>query len=129
MTRYLLDTSTLIDISYRLEPVRSRVRALLAAREPVGVYAVNLAEFMAGLPLHDRPHWANFLADLRSWQITREAALRAGYYRYDFARQGRTVSTADALIAATAWYWQATIVMDNLKDFPMTDIQVVSFRI
>jgi predicted nucleic acid-binding protein len=129
VTRYLLDTSTLIDVSKGIEPVRSRVLALLIAGDEVGLCAVGLAEFAAGLAVHQRRRWPRLLTRLHYWRITREAAARAGYYRYDFARRGRAIATPDALIAATAWHWQATLVTDNIKDFPMTDIRVVSFRI
>ena len=30
-------------------------------------------------------------------------------------------------IAHPAWYWSATVVTGNVKDFPMTDIKVVSY--
>ena len=129
MTRYLLDTSTLIDVAKGREPVRSRVLGLLVAGEEVGLCAVGIAEFAAGLAVHERRSWPRLLTRLRYWRLTRGAAARAGYYRHDFARQGHTVATTDALIAATAWHWQAILVTDNVKDFPMTDIQVVSFRI
>jgi predicted nucleic acid-binding protein len=129
VTRYLLDTSTLVDVSKQHEPTRSRVRALLASGDDVGVCAVTIAEFMSGLPPRERPVWTRLFITLPGWRITRQAAQRAGYYRYSFARQGRQIETGDALIAATAWYWSAIVVTGNVKDFPMTDIQVVSFRI
>lgn len=128
MTRYLLDTDTLIDISHNVEPTRSRVRSLMDRGEQVGVCAVNIAEFMAGIPPHERARWVAFFTSIRHWRIPRDAALRAGYDRYDFARRGQAVSATDALVAATARYWTATIVTGNVRHFPMTDVQVVSFR-
>lgn len=129
MTRYLLDTTTLIDISRQLEPARSRVRAHLDAGDTVGVCAVIVAEFASGLPPWQRGTWASLAPRLRYWSTTSAAAEHAGEYRYAFARQGIQIPTTDALVAATAWYWNATVVTDNLKHFPMPDIQVVSFRI
>ena len=128
MRRYLLDTSTLIDLSHSIEPTRSRVRALLARGEQVGVCAVNITEFMAEVPPQDRPRWATFFARIRHWQIPRDAALRAGYDRYEFARRGQAIATTDAIIAATARYWGAIVITDNPRHFPMPDVQVVSFR-
>jgi predicted nucleic acid-binding protein len=128
VTRYLLDTDTLIDISHRIEPTRSRVRSLMARGEQVGVCAVNIAEFMAGVPPHERVLWATFFGRIRHWQIPRAAALHAGYDRYDLGRRGQQVSATDALVAATARYWNATIVTGNVRHFPMADIAVVSFR-
>lgn len=48
---------------------------------------------------------------------TAEIARQAGTWRYDFARDGVTLSTTDALVAATAEAHSATIVTGNLKDY------------
>jgi predicted nucleic acid-binding protein len=128
VTRYLLDTTTLIDFSKGREPVRSRVLALIDAGEDVGVCAVNVAEFYSGLPADARPVWDEFFAALVYWDISRSAAAHAGQDRYDLARQGRPLSTADALIAAVAREQAATLVTDNVKDYPVDGLSIISLR-
>jgi hypothetical protein len=49
----------------------------------------------------------------------------AGQWRYDFARQGVTLHIADALIAAVAMEEEASLITANLKDFPMSGLQVL----
>ncbi len=127
MIRYLLDTSTLIDFSKGREPTHSRLLALIDAGT-VAICAVNIAEFYAGLPPEKRPQWRQFLATLAYLVITREAAERAGSYRYDLARQGRTLALADALLAAVAEEYGAVLITENVKDFPMPDIRLLSLR-
>ncbi len=128
MTRYLLDTSVLVDLSKRIEPVVHAFDELVAAGDGVGVCSVAVAEFFAGLPSDQRPKWERFIESLRFWSATERSAIRAGVYRFDLARQGRTISTTDALIAAIAVEAGAIIATENVKDFPMPDVRVVSLR-
>ena len=128
VARYLVDTNVLIDLSKGVPPVGARLDALLAAGHELGVCAVNLAEFIAGVPVEVRPKWEQWLGRFAYWDITREAAVEAGVYRRVFRRQGVTLSTPDALVAGLATTLQATILTDNAKDFPMSGIRIVSLK-
>lgn len=125
MVRYLVDTDILIDFSRLLEPVRSRIREMVVAKDELGVCAVQLAEFYAGERRGKRPQFDAFLAGIPCWEITPEAAMRAGEYRYDMARRGRAIDTPDALNAAVAWSKQAVILTRNVKDYPMPDVRIL----
>ena len=125
MVRYLLDTTVLVDISNRIEPVSSQVRALLVGPDEVGVSAVSVAEFFAGLRPEDRPRWEAFLDQTDHWNITREIAVQAGVYRYAYVRLGRAISTPDALIAATALAIGATLLTNNVRHFPMPELRLL----
>lgn len=48
--------------------------------------------------------------------------------RYDFARQGQPLSVADTLIAAVALENEALLATHNPKDFPLSNLTLVSFR-
>jgi predicted nucleic acid-binding protein len=124
MTRYLLDTSVLIDALRKREPAFSQVRQWIVGGEELGVCAVQIAEFMPGVHPQRRVAEYRFLTALRWWDVTQNAAAHAGFYRYDFARQGVQIDTPDALIAAVAREWSAVLVTGNVRDFPMTDIRV-----
>jgi len=128
MTRYLLDTTALIDFSKGREPARSRIQAWIDGGDELGVCAVNVAEFYAGLPPQQRAQWEQFLGALQLWEITRDAAIQAGIWRYDFARQGVTLTTTDTLVAAVAKEQQAIIVTNNLKDYPMSGLQLLPLQ-
>ena len=54
MTRYQLDTTTLIDFSKGQEPMHSRLLALLETDHIIAICAVNLAEFYAGIAQAER---------------------------------------------------------------------------
>ncbi|HEY8885001.1 MAG TPA: type II toxin-antitoxin system VapC family toxin [Chloroflexota bacterium] len=128
MSRYLVDTTVLIDLSKRREPVRSRLRGMLDSGDELGVCAINVTEFYAGLPAEAWSTWESFFATLRYWEISRPAALDAARMRREFARRGQPLSTADTLIAAVAREWHAVILTDNTKDFPTPDVQVMPLR-
>ena len=128
MTRCLLDTTALIDFSKGREPATSIILAMLEAGDELGICAVNVAEFYAGLPPEHHVLWDKFLGSLHYWDITREATASAGSDRYRFARQGQQLATTDVLIATVARQHKAVIVTDNLKDYPMTDIQLRSLK-
>jgi tRNA(fMet)-specific endonuclease VapC len=128
MTRYLLDTSALIDFSKDREPARTRILAMIDQGDEVGVCAINVAEFYAGLPPEARSVWDEFFAALTYWPISRQAAMQAGQYRYAFARRGQTLTTTDALVAAVAQEHDAVVVTNNAKDYPMADVRALSLR-
>lgn len=85
---------------------------------------VNLAEVERGLRPPERRK-ANALLDRLRFLVTdREAARRAGRYQSDWAKRGRTIHTADALVAGTARAHGAVILTHNIDDFPMRDVRI-----
>ena len=124
MVRYLLDTDVLIDYSKGVGAVVSQVQAWEMGGDDIGISRVQVAEFFSGIRPSDRSAGITFLSAFRRWSITEPAALQAGRYRYDFARQGIRIATPDAIIAGVARTAPATLVTRNVRDFPMTDIRI-----
>jgi predicted nucleic acid-binding protein len=125
LERYLVDTSVLIDLSRGIAGIRPQLDALINSGAALGICAVNVAEFAAGIPISHMSLWDQFLSEFEYWEISRQSATLAGAYRYLSARQGRVLHLPDALIAAVAATFNATILTDNIKDFQvMPDIQV-----
>jgi predicted nucleic acid-binding protein len=125
VTRYLLDTDVLIDYAKGRNPVVARIRVWLAQGDELGVCAVNVAEFVAGLPPADRPYWRTVLGALDFWPLPFAAAVRAGEWRRDFAQQGQTLATADTLTAAAALQADAALVTRNVRHYPMPGLRLV----
>lgn len=128
MTRYLLDTDVLIDFSKGIEPVTERLLTWIDGTDIVAVCAISVAEFCAGLTPNQATQAARFLDSLTYVDISRSAAARAGQDRYAFARAGTSITTTDALLAAVAREYAATLVTSNIKDFPMEDVFLLSIR-
>ncbi len=91
----------------------------------LGVCAINVAEFVAGVRPPDRESAHEFLAALSYWHISYAAARQAGIWRYSAARTGVQLSTTDTLIAAVAHEQDAIVITRNLRHFPMPEVRVL----
>jgi predicted nucleic acid-binding protein len=56
--------------------------------------------------------------------VTAEIAEHAGLLKARYARQGKVLSVQDATIVAVSIAYRCTLITENLKDFPMPDLQV-----
>ena len=124
LTVYVLDSTVLIGYLRDTPPIASDLRHRLQQGHTLATTCVNLAEVERGLRPRERQRAAAFLDALRFLPTDREAARRAGRYQADFARQGRTIHTPDALIAGTARAHGAVLLTHNTDDFPMRDLRV-----
>ncbi|MBI2590399.1 MAG: PIN domain-containing protein [Candidatus Blackburnbacteria bacterium] len=128
MSRYLVDTTTLIDFSKGFEPVATRLKAIIDAGGELIVCAVQVAEFYRGLEPKHRTKWNEFFEVLTYWNISLVAAQNAGILRREYARQGRILTITDALLAAVAIETGVELITENPKDFPMPNIRLLSLR-
>lgn len=125
MAKYLLDTTALIDHLKGRQGVVDLIGTLARQGHQLGLCCVNVAEIYSGLTERE---WvpAEILVDaLEYYEVTSEAAKQAGRYRYDFARRGITLTTADTLIAAVAISEGAILITANTRDFPMDGIELL----
>lgn len=125
MTRYLLDSTVIIRRLRGEEDVLRRLLRVVGEGHEIGTSCVNVAEIERGSRPGDRRRALTFLDRLEFFETTREAALRAGRYQASFAERGRTIHTADALVAGTARAHGAVLVTDDVDDFPMRDLRVI----
>ncbi|MBI2171342.1 MAG: PIN domain-containing protein [Chloroflexi bacterium] len=125
MAKYLLDTTVLIDYFYGSTAVIALVTSLTQDDHRLGVCGINVAEFYAGLTLPQRREADEFVDTLEFYPITAQEAKLAGQFRHDFARRGTAINLADAVIAAVAVEEKATLITDNLRHFPMPELQVM----
>ena len=106
------------------EAVTRLLLELLAAGQWLGTSCVNVAEVERGIRPKERKLASALLDRLRFLETGREAAARAGRYQAAFAKRGRTLLTADALVAGTARAHGAILLTENVRDFPMKDVKV-----
>jgi predicted nucleic acid-binding protein len=128
VTRYLLDTTVLIDHLRGDAEVQAGLLGLLAQGHILGTSCVNVSELASALRPKERKAATALIDRLDFLVTTREAAERAGRYQADSRQQGRTIHTADAMVAGTARVHGAVVVTDNVKDFPMPDLRVKAPR-
>ena len=124
LSLYVLDTTVLIGHLRGDAVISDFLLGLLAQQHSLGTTCVNVAEVERGIRPRERGPADAWLSRLRYVETTREAAARAGRYQAEFERRGRTLHTADALVAGTARAHGAILLTDNVRDFPMRDLRV-----
>lgn len=124
MTKYLLDTTVLIAHLRGDQAAADLLLGLLSDGQSLCTSCVNVAEIEQGIRARERRAATALLDRLEFLPTTREAATRAGRYRAEWERRGRTLHLADALVAGTARAHGAVLLTDNVSDFPMRDIRV-----
>ena len=126
MATFLLDTNIIIDV-LRNKPGRLEFLAdLVRAGDILACCPINVTEIYAGLRPNDERQTERFLASLEYLPITSSAARRAGLLKRDFAKKGVTLSTTDVTIAAVTIEHQIALITDNIRDFPMQGLHIVT---
>jgi len=125
VSKYLLDTTVLIDHLRGSQPVVEFVTGLAQAGNQLGVCPICITELYSGLNDKHRTMAEELIYSLEYWEATLETAKMAGSYRFDFARKGVTLTTADALVAAIAVAHAAALVTANTKHYPMSEVVLI----
>lgn len=120
----LLDSDILIDFFKKRELVSNQVNSFLQ-EGPVVTSALSVAELRMGWSDEDAAFYLpRFYKLFRIEPVTTEIAEVAGKLRRDSQRAGRTLPTIDTLIAATALHLDATLISNNVKDFPIPSLKL-----
>ena len=125
MANYLLDTTALIANMRGRPEVVDMVDRLVSQGNRLGVCCISIAELYAGLNLEGRAAAAILTDAMDYYEVSREVAKAAGRYRYEFARRGTVLSTADTLVAATAVAENAILITATTRAFPMEEIALL----
>jgi predicted nucleic acid-binding protein len=121
--RLLLDTSVLIDVLRSRQRRRELLAELARGGHSLATTALNVAEVFAGMRPEEQKQTEALLDVLDCYALTRTAGQLAGTLKNKWARRGRTLTLADAIVAAVALEQGCTLMTDNRKDFPMPELQ------
>jgi len=125
--RLVLDSSFVID---HLRGERSAVarwhRIFEAGDEPI-VTEIVICEVRAGLRPEAERHLEGLLMPVEFVQPALDTAMTAGRWRAEARTRGRTLSLADALIAAAADSLGAAVLTRNVRDFRLTPVRVETY--
>lgn len=124
MATYLLDTTVLIDVLNGKRNRRALLYDLLEAGHLLACCAINVTEIYAGMRTKEERATQQLLDSLQYLPISPRAARHAGEFKRDYARRGVTLNLGDVIIAAVAIEEQATLLTDNVKDFPMRELSL-----
>ena len=126
MTLLLLDTDAVIDILNGMHATQHFVDLLLTTGDTLCSCDVVVTEVLSGTRPVERDNVGVFLDTLDFLPSTPEVGRVAGRWRFDLARRGIALATPDAIIAATAVVWNATLVTGNVRDYPMSELTIVA---
>lgn len=125
MAYYVLDSDAAIDHLNGIEASIELIQWIAADRNALCSCEVMLAEVLSGLSSTQATKASRFLDSLTFLPSTPEIGMQAGIWRYHFARQGITITTTDALIAATALIYSATVITGNTRHYPMPELRIL----
>jgi predicted nucleic acid-binding protein len=120
----LLDTSVLIDVLRHRHGRRELLTDLVRTGHDLATTALNVAEVFAGMRPQEEAQTEAFLSALECYELTRTAGRRAGSLKNRWAGRGRTLTLADAIVAAIALEQNCTLMTDNRRDFPMPELEL-----
>jgi tRNA(fMet)-specific endonuclease VapC len=124
MPTYLLDTDVIIDALNRKRGWAALLEKLLLDGHRLACCAINVVEVYAGMRAAEEPRTVEFLGSLDYYEISPEAARRAGLLKRDWARKGTALNIQDALIAATALENDLMLVTGNARHYPMPELRL-----
>ncbi|MFW6118630.1 MAG: type II toxin-antitoxin system VapC family toxin [Chloroflexota bacterium] len=122
MANYLLDTTVIIDCLRGRKATVDFLTKMASEGSIVGCCAVNIAEVYAGMRENERQGTKKFLDSLEYFEVTRNMAEQAGEYKRQYSEKGITLALSDVIIAAIAISNSLTLVTDNLKHYPMPEL-------
>jgi predicted nucleic acid-binding protein len=125
MAAILLDTTVIVDVLKGRPRTLARVDALEPSGDTPYICAVTAEEVSSGLRAREREVATELFEGLAVAPLGVSEGRLAGWWRRTHRAKGRTLSQADALIAAAAVGIGARLATGNPKDFQMIDGLVV----
>jgi hypothetical protein len=118
----LLDSTVVVDLLRGHTATVERVRSLQAAGDLLFTCAIVADEVTSGLRPRERDAANALFEGLAVAPLGIAEGRLAGWWRQRYRSRGRTLSQADALIAAAAVGIGARLATSNTKDFPMSEV-------
>ncbi len=117
MPTYLLDTSVIIDALNGKRGRGQLFKELLQQGHLLACCSINVTEVYAGFRSHEEARTRELLESLQYFPISRPVVRLAGLLKRDYGRNGITLATTDATLAAVTIHHELTLITDNLKHY------------
>jgi predicted nucleic acid-binding protein len=126
MATILLDSSVIFDHFNGRHGRTEFLDQLIEQGHLLACCSVNIPEVYAGLRPGEETKTEAFIDSLEYLPVTPAIARQAGLLRRDWQKKGQTLSYTDVTIAAVALRNRAPLLTDNLKHFPMPELQILA---
>jgi predicted nucleic acid-binding protein len=124
MTPILLDTNIIVDVLRRRKDARLELENLLSHGSPLASCSITITEVYAGMRPHEEKSTRAFMKSLVFLPVTEQIAEHAGHLKAHYAKRGKILSLQDVTIAAVSIAYGCTLVTENVRDFPMPELQL-----
>ena len=122
--RVIVDTDILVDFFHNQKYAKNLIRELVA-KDAACTSILSIAELRAVFTSHKAQYFLPKLYEmLVVVSVSVEIAELGGKFRFEFGSKGKSLSTIDALIAATAIIEEYQLATRNKKDFPMPQLKL-----
>lgn len=119
---YLPDTNILIYGLANKSPYAQHLKEWIEQKS-LALSAIVVAEFLSVVTKEEEKMFAALLDKFGSLPVDTAIARIAAFYRKEYQKKGYKLRLPDCLVAATAKFYDATLVSFDIKDFPMQDIK------
>jgi predicted nucleic acid-binding protein len=124
MNPFLLDTNIIVNVFRRRGDALLLVENLLSQGQPLASCPVTITEVYAGMRPHEEKATRAFMKTFVFLSVNAEIAEQAGHLKRRYAKGGKALSFQDATIAAISIAYGCTLVTENIKDFPLPELQL-----
>jgi len=119
-----LDTAVIIDCLRGRKATVDFLTKIACEGSTVGCCAVNVAEVYAGMRENEKQRTKKFLDSLEYYEVSKNVAEQAGTYKRQYREKGVNLALSDVIIAAVAISNNLTLVTDNVKHYPMPELDI-----
>jgi predicted nucleic acid-binding protein len=123
MNPFLLDTNIIVNVLRRHSDAELLVSKLLDEGHPLAACSITITEIYAGMRPREEKATRAFMKSLVFLPTTAEIAERAGLLKAQYAHRGKVLSVQDVTITAVCIAYGCTLVTENIKDFPMSELR------
>jgi predicted nucleic acid-binding protein len=122
MNDVLIDTNILIDHLRGNKFAVDLLEYIFKNNDKKYISTITRIELLAGIRTGEEKIIREFLDMFEEVEVNKDISEIAGYYMREYAKSNG-LCTADAIIAASVKYTDATLYTLNTKHFPMNDIE------
>lgn len=123
---FLPDTNVLIYALKGFEPYASWFRKVIQENK-LRISVIVIAEFLEGATDEDEITLKRLIDKFGYLSIDRSVAEIGASYKKKYSKKTKKIWMSDCLIAATSKIFKTILVTADKKDFPMNDIEIISF--
>ncbi len=123
MKKFLVDTDVLVDF-FHDQKYAQKLISEISSESAIVISIITVTELLSGFSSKQTQYFLPKLYDMSQvYNLSLDIAELAGKWRFEYAKKGKILSTADTLIAATAITNNLHLVTRNKKDYPMPDLK------